>query len=179
MHFECISTVKYPLPIVWETMRDYLPELASQQDDIDYIKVEKRAPKGAISVHVISEWKADPPLPSLIKGFIKPDMLVWIDDADWRNEEHICHFTITPHYQIEEIHCVGSIKFEPEAKGKSTKIIYSGKLTIARTSRSSIFMTGIIIKGIEAVAGKLIEHNFSKVVKTLDEMIRSQKFTTA
>ena len=102
-------------------------------------------------------------------------MLVWIDDADWNNEEHICHFTITPHYQVEEIHCVASIKFEQEAKGKSTKIIYSGTLTIARTSRSSIFMTGIIIKGIEAVASKLIEHNFSKVVRTLDETIKGSK----
>ena len=175
MDFECISIVKYPLPVVWETMRDQLPELVSQQDDIDYIKVQKRAKKGTKSVHVISEWKADPPLPSLIKGFIKPDMLVWIDDADWNNEEHICHFTITPHYQVEEIHCVASIKFEQEAKGKSTKIIYSGTLTIARTSRSSIFMTGIIIKGIEAVASKLIEHNFSKVVKTLDETIKGSK----
>jgi hypothetical protein len=174
MDFNCIETIKYPLATVWETMRDHLPEIAALQDDIEYVKVDKRVKKKPDSVHVISTWKADPPLPSFLKGFIKPEMLIWTDDAVWDNENFICHFDIATHYKIEDITCVGSIKFDP-AGTKSTKITYSGILTIKKTPKSSIFMTGFIIKGIEAVAAPLIARNFSKVVKALADTIKSQK----
>jgi len=102
-------------------------------------------------------------------------MLIWTDDAVWENDSTTCHFNIITNYQVEDIHCIGTIKFEEAAKGKSTRITYSGVLTIKKTARSSIFMTGFIIKGIEAVASHLIEHNFAKVVKTLDETIKAEK----
>jgi hypothetical protein len=174
MEFRCIETVKYPLPLVWATLRDRLHTIAEQQDDIEYVKVEKRSKKNPDSLHVISTWHADPPLPGFLKGFIKPDMLTWTDDAIWQNGATTCHFTITPHYQVEDIRCVGTIAMEA-AGAKSTRIIYSGTLTITKTARSSIFMTSLIIRGIEALAGKLIEHNFAKVVKELVAMIKADK----
>jgi hypothetical protein len=174
MDFNCTETIKYPLSTTWETMRDQLPHIAVQQDDIEYVKVEKRAKKKPDSVHVISIWKASPNLPAFLKSFIKPEMLIWTDDAVWDNDNYVCHFDIATHYKVEEITCVGSIKFDP-AGTKSTKIIYSGVLTITKTPKSSIFMTGFVIKGIEAVAAQLISHNFSKVVKALADTIKSQK----
>ena len=175
MEFKCTETVKYPLATVWPMMRDRLPEIAAMQDDIEYVKVQKRAKKDSQSIHVISTWKTDPPLPAFLKGFIKPDMLIWTDDAVWENDTTTCHFNIITNYQVEDIRCVGTIKFEGTPKGKSTKIVYSGTLTIRKTARSSMFMTGFIIKGIEAVASHLIEQNFDKVVKTLTEAIKKGK----
>ena len=175
MDFNCTETLKYPLSIVWPTLRDRLPEIAEMLDDIEYVKVDKRVKKAAKSVHVISTRRADPPLPAFLKGFIKPDMLIWTDDAVWENDTTTCHFNIVTHYKVEDIYCVGTIRCEESAKGKSTRIIYSGILTIRKTPRSSIFMTGFIIKGIEALASHLIGHNFAKVIKTLDKTIRSEK----
>ena len=166
MEFHSVQTVKHPLPTVWATMRDQLPEIASQQADIDYVKVEKRSKKGTTSVHVLSTWKSNPPLPSMIKNFIKPEMLIWTDDALWDNASTICQFTITTHYKVEEIACTGSIIFEA-AGSKSTKITYSGAFTITKTKKSSIFMTGLVIKGIETVARTIIENNFNRVVKAM------------
>ena len=174
MEFKCVDTVKYPLAEAWATMRDQLPEIAAQQDDIAYVKVVKRDKKNTKSVHVVSTWCADPPLPSFLKGFIKPDMLIWTDDALWENEATTCHFNITPNYKVEDIHCAGTILFE-SAGAKSTRITYSGELTIKKTSRSSIFMSGLIITGIEALAGKLIEKNFDKLIDMLSATIKSQK----
>lgn len=174
MKFKCIDNVKYPIAQVWATMRDQLPEIAAQQDDISYVKVGKRDKKSPKSVHVISTWCADPPLPSFLKGFIKPDMLIWTDDAVWNNESHTCHFNIITNYKVEDIRCVGTIAFEAEGT-KSTVITYSGELTIKKTPKSSIFMTGFIIKGIEGVASKVIENNFEKVVKGVIATIKAQK----
>ena len=174
MEFKNIQTAKYPLSTVWPILRDHLPEIVSAQDDIEYVKVEKRSKKAPDSVHVISTWKADPPLPSFLKSVIKPDMLIWTDDAVWSNADTTCRFTIKTRYQLENIHCEASIQCEA-AGAKSTKITYSGVLTIERTPRSSIFMTGFIIRGIEALAGTLIERNFSKTVKSLEAYIREQK----
>jgi hypothetical protein len=137
-------------------------------------KVDKRAKKSPNSVHVISTWKADPPLPSFLKGFIKPGMLIWTDDAVWANDETTCHFNIRTHYQVEDIYCEGIIQCQA-AGAKATKITYSGKLTIKRTSKSSIFMTGFIIRGIEALAGTIIERNFTKTVKGLEAFIKKNK----
>jgi hypothetical protein len=152
-------------------LRDRLPEIAAGQDDIEYVKVTKRDKKDPNSHHVISTWRAAPPLPSFLKGFIKPDMLIWVDDAVWDNEATTCYFAISPNYKVEDIKCTGTIRFEKADRGKSTRVTYSGTLTIERTARSSIFMTGLIIRGIEAVASKLIEHNFAKVVHALDRAI--------
>lgn len=174
MDFKCTETIKYPIAKTWPTMRDHLPEIAAQQDDIEYVKVDKRSKKGQ-TMHVISTWKSDPPLPSFLKGFIKPDMLIWTDDAVWDNDATTCTFNIITNYKVEDIRCVGTIKFEPAAGGKSTKIIYSGTLTIAKTAKSSIFMTGFVIKGIEAVASTLIETNFAKVAKALAAAVAEQK----
>ncbi|MGY2437948.1 hypothetical protein ACW4FQ_32945, partial [Escherichia coli] len=93
--------------------------VASQQDDIEYVKVEQRK-KTTKAVHVISTWKSNPAVPSLIKNFIKDDMLIWTDDATWDNESTTCHFTITPHYKVEDIRCTGTIRFEAAAGGRHT-----------------------------------------------------------
>ena len=175
MDFKCTETVKYPLPLAWETLRDHLPEIAASQDDIKYVKVKKRDKKDPQAHHVISTWQADPPLPSFLKSFIKPDMLIWTDDAVWDNEKYICSFDIKTNYKVEDIHCIGNIKMEAVDKGKGTRIVYSGTLTIKKTAHSSIFMTGFIITGIEAVASRLISHNFSKTVKVLEARIAGLK----
>jgi hypothetical protein len=174
MHFHCTETLKYPLDSVWTILRDHLPHIAEQQDDIEYVHVRKRDRKTTKSTHVISTWRADPPLPAFLKSFIKPDMLIWTDDATWDDDETTCHFTIITHYQVEDIRCVGTIALEA-AGTKSTRITYSGTLTIKKTPQSSIFMTSFIIKGIEAVASKIIEHNFAKVVKTLTKTVKAKK----
>jgi hypothetical protein len=150
-------------------MRDHLPEIISKQEDIEYIKVGKRI-KHAHTEEVTSTWKAAPQLPAFLKNFIKPDMLIWTEVAVWNNDEHVCDFTIDSHYKIEHIHCVGQIAFETAGKNK-TRIIYSGDFRISKTAKSSIFMTQLIIKGIESVAGKVIAHNFAKVGKGLQEAI--------
>ncbi|MCW3127772.1 MAG: hypothetical protein JWO03_3430 [Bacteroidetes bacterium] len=177
MDFKCSETLKYPLALTWETMRDYLPDIAMLQDDIEFVRIERRTKK-AKSLHVVSTWKSDPPLPSFLKGVIKPEMLIWTDDATWDNENHVCHFNIITHYKVEDITCVGTIEFEDAAKGKNTKITYSGVFTIAKTAKSSMFMTGFVIRGIEALAGTLIAKNFAKAVKALGDTIKAQKAGT-
>ena len=175
MDFTCTETLKYPLPLVWATLRDRLPEIAEMLDDIEYVKVDKRSKKDTKSIHVISTWQADPPLPAFLKGFITPDMLRWTDDAVWKNDTTTCDFAIITHYKVEDIYCAGHIQCEEISKGKGTRITYSGILTIKKTSRSSIFMTGFIIKGIEALASHLIAHNFSKTARVLEETIQADK----
>ena len=175
MDFKCSETLQYPLPLVWERMRDHLTDIATQQDDIAYARVEKRIKKKPNAVHVISTWQADPPLPSFIKGFIRPEMLIWTDDSRWDNDTYITYFHIATHYKVESITCLGTIRFEPQARGKNTKIIFSGILTIAKTSRSSIFLTGFVIRAIEAIAGKLIVSNFVKVIKAVGETLPAAK----
>jgi hypothetical protein len=158
MKFKCVETVRHPLPQVWAAMRDHLPDIAAAQDDIAYVKVEKRNTKDPKATHVLSTWCADPPIPGFLKSFIKPDMLIWTDDATWYNDETLCHFNITPNYQVEEIHCQGQIAFAADG-AKTTIVTYSGELTIRNTERSSIF----------------IETNFDKVVKGAEKYMKAKR----
>ena len=175
MDFKCKESLNYPIELVWTTFRDHLPEISAQQDDIEYVKVEKRVKKKPDAIHVVSLWKSNPSIPGFIKKVITPDLLIWTDTAIWDNEEHICHFTIDTHYKIEDVKCEGTIHFESTSAGKHTRITYSGQLTIEKTPRSSIFMTGFVIKAIEAFAERMIETNFSKVVKSCEERLKSMK----
>jgi len=162
---------------VWAVTRDHLPEIAELQDDIEYVKVTKRErdKKKPHLTHVISTWRADPPLPALLKGLIKPDMLIWTDEAAWDDNTNTCEFNIITNYKVEDIRCVGSIQFESVSAGKQTKITYSGELTIRKTSKSSILMTGFIIRAIESLAGTIIEHNFAKTVKNIADAAKAKK----
>jgi hypothetical protein len=175
MKFNTNQILKYPPATVWAAMRDQMHAIVASQNDMDYVRIDQRIQKTPKILHILSTWKADPPLPAFLKSFIKPDMLVWNDDALWDNEKHICDFKIKTHYQVEDIYCTGHITLEAMAGGKSTRIHYSGELTIKKTPRSSIFMTGLVIRGIESVASTLIENNFSKVVKGLGEAIKEQR----
>jgi hypothetical protein len=171
MNFKCIETVKYPLELTWQTLRDHLPEIAASQGDIEYVKVEKRVKKAPNSVNVVSTWKAAPELPGFLLNFIKPEMLIWRDTAVWNNATHTCDFDIETHYKVEDISCIGKIQLEAVGT-KSTRIIYSGVFTITKTAKSSIFMNSFVIRGIEALAAKLIAHNFSKTPEALGRKIK-------
>jgi hypothetical protein len=175
MHFKNVLTIKHPQAIVWATIRDHLPDIVARQEDIEYVKVIKKEKRPPHALRVVSQWKANPPLPQFLKKFIKPDMMIWTDDAIWDDDAGVCSFTIKAHYDVEDINSVGMIEFKPMAGGKSTRITYSGSLTIQRTSRSSVFMTGFIIRGIESVASRLISHNFAKTVKVLTAHIEDRK----
>ena len=169
MDFKCTETLHHPLPVVWETIRDRLPEIAALQDDMEYVKVIKRAKKKPDGVHVISQWQAAPPLPAMLKNMIKPEMMLWTEDAVWDNETHSSRFSIETHYKVEDISCVGSIACTKAGRG--TKVTFSGTFTIKKTSKSSVFLTGFVLSAIEALAGRLIPHNFSKVIRSLDNVI--------
>ena len=81
MDFKSTETLKFPIALVWATMRDQLPDIASAQDDIEYVKVKVRKRETPKCTHVVSNWKSAPKLPGLVKNLIKPDMLIWTDDA--------------------------------------------------------------------------------------------------
>lgn len=173
MEFKCTETLHHPLPVVWETIRDRLPEIAALQDDMEYVKVVKRTRKKPDGVHVISQWQAAPPLPAMLKSMIKPEMMLWTEDAIWDNETFTSQFSIETHYKVEDISCIGSIACTKAGKG--TKVTFSGTFSIKKTARSSIFLTGFVLSAIEALAARLIPHNFSKVIKSLDDTIRDEQ----
>lgn len=175
MEYKTTETLPYPIDKCWAAMRDGLPDIAAAQKDLEYVKVSKRRREASGSLHVLSRWKADPPLPAFLKGFIKPEMLLWTDDAHWHDNRHTCEFVIHPDYDTEDIRCSGSIVFEPGPRGKGTRITYSGSFSMNRTERSSILMTGLVLRGIETLACQIITRNFAAVAKTLDETLAVKK----
>ena len=73
--------------LVYEIIRDQLVELVPYMDNVSSIQELKREPRGD-GQHVLNCWQADAgQVPAVARKFVKPEMLKWLDYADWNDGE--------------------------------------------------------------------------------------------
>lgn len=84
MRFEAEGRVENSnLDEVYVILRDKLTSLVPYLDNVAAIEELERSEKAG-GQHVLNRWRADPgQVPSLARNFLKPEMLEWLDHADW------------------------------------------------------------------------------------------------
>ena len=167
MDFNATTIVRYPIEVVWQAMRDKLPEIARNIDDIESITVDKRRKLPDGKLEVINIWKASPKLPSIILNQLKPEMMIWTDSAIWDENCRSCNWTIDPHYFSKKIVCQGSTTFEEALGGNGTRLTLRGNIYINASKGLSGTADGVIGKVIESVLTKILPSNFAKLAKAI------------
>ena len=166
--FKTISVVKNPRTVVWSTIRDRLSDLAPMLADIEAIVVQSRAdaPNGA--VHLVNLWKAKVTIPTTLSSVIQPDMLAWIDRAEWQADHWECHWQIQPHFFEGRIQCKGVTRYEEAMAGRGTRLTFQGNLHVPASSLPGVSSL------IESFAIGLIPKNFQKLTHAVSQHLEAE-----
>ncbi len=95
MKFTVTDEVAYPRQAVFEAHRDHLVDLLPYLPNIDRVIVEERVEDGQV-VRLLNHWYgASSDVPAPLRPVIRPDMLSWVDRAEWDMGKWRCSWNIT------------------------------------------------------------------------------------
>jgi hypothetical protein len=177
MDFKTISIIKFPFDVAWNTMRDKLPDIAKDVNDLESITEVERVLSDDGNMKIVNVWKAKPNLPAMVVKYINKDMLTWTDTANWRFKEKKIDWQIRSHHFHEEMHCKGSTAFEAAMGGKGCRLTFSGSLEWKGKVLSlgmGIFDT-TISKAVEGVLTQMIPSNFRKITEVMSKYIEKNE----
>lgn len=129
MHFSAESRVTgASVERVYHIVRDKLPELAQFLDNVQAIEElqRKERPDGP---YILNQWHADAgQVPAVARKFIKPEMLQWLDHADWVDAETLVNWRIESAVFAGLYTCGGVNRVV--ADGDGARIVISGELVV-------------------------------------------------
>lgn len=162
--FHCLVGVRQPLDRVAAAIRDRLPDIAPDLDDVEGIRTVARTEHADGGVALVNEWRVNPKLPAALRAHVTPDMLGWLDHADWSADLTRCRWRIEPYFMAGAIRCAGETWFEPAMGGRGTRAIFDGSLDIDPSALSNIpaAWRRPASAAVELLIGTLIPKNFRK-----------------
>jgi hypothetical protein len=169
MHFHLDTQIRQPLGKVSLAVRDHMCDVAKYIPDIESIQETERAhlPHG---LRVVNLWQAKIELPALARDFIKPEMLRWIDTAQWDEQGHHCSWHLDLPYFEGAVHCNGQTRLEPAILNR-TKVVFEGNLKIGDLKGFGGPFSGMVTKVVEGVMVKLIPENFKKISLAVEQFL--------
>jgi hypothetical protein len=162
--FQCLVMLRLPADRVGVAIRDRLSEIAPHLDDVESIRTIARAEGTDGAVTLVNEWRVNPKIPPALNGVVTPDMLGWLDHAEWAADLSRCRWRIEPFFMRDAIICEGETRIQPAMGGRGARATFEGKLTIDRSALSSIPVAWRqpAAAAVELVIGALIPKNFRK-----------------
>ena len=171
--FKSVAMVRHPVEEVWKTLRDDLPSVVPYLDDVASITQEDRAEHPDGTVRLVNRWKASTAIPAAVKGVIKPEMLTWLDRAEWDPKLHVCSYKIETAFFADRVRCAGTSRYEPAMGGRGTRVTFEGEIHLSAKGLPGVpgFLEGTVAKGVEAFVAALIPNNLRKVVEGVGEYL--------
>lgn len=165
--FKSIVIVKQPIDVIWRTIRDRLPEISAQLDDVASVEVLERRTVGDGIDYIVNQWTAKIRIPDVLASYLQPEMLMWIDRAEWNDVTHACTWTIEPSFFHDSLRCGGEARYEQALGGRGTKITFEGELQVDTSGLVMVpqSLKGIVAMGVESLVILLIPKNFRKVAE--------------
>ena len=175
--FKSVVIVKYPLDLVWTTIRDRLPEMVPMLGDVASITVLDRREDSSGIIGLVNEWRLRLNIPTVLSAVVKPEMLGWIDRAEWRDVTHKCCWAIEPFFLTEAVRCAGTTVYEPAIGGRGARITFAGTLDIDN-ARLGVIPTSLgipVSAALETLVSTLIPKNFRKTTDALAKLLGDAK----
>ena len=171
--FKSVAIVKYPLALVWTTVRDRLPELVPLMDDIEAVTVVERTEEPDGTIRLVNLWKARLQIPPMLASAIPADKLVWTDRAEWQPRSYECHWRIEPAFLPAQTQYAGLTRYEAAIGGRGTRMTFEGQLDVPSRGLlgGSLLLEGALAKGVESVVTTLIPKNYQKLAQALSTFL--------
>jgi len=174
--FKSVIMVKYPQEVVWQAIRDRLPEMVPYLDDVAMIIQDHRSEEDDGSLQLINIWEADIKIPGMLESMIDPSSLSWTDRAKWLEDKNECHWSIEPHFFPDRTRCSGTTYYEPAIGGRGTRITFTGELEVNTKNIPGLpaVMESTATRTLESLITSLIPKNFRKVTGALSSLLEHQ-----
>lgn len=106
MKLEADARIAFPRELVFSTYRDRLPELVPHLPNIRSIKVVSRDDDGAKS-KLLNDWDGEGEIPKVAQSILKPEMLGWLDHAEWDQDAWTCDWRTETRMFTKNVTCHG------------------------------------------------------------------------
>ncbi len=171
--FRDLVVIKQPLERVWTTVRDRLPDLAAQLDDVERIVVLEREPIGPGRLRLVNEWHSGQKIPKLLQNRLGAAAVSWIDRNQWDDSTHVCTWAIEPSLFPEHIRCAGSTSYAPAMGGRGTRITFAGDFELAPGALKGLAgpLEQPATAFVESIVTVFIPRNLRKVMDAAERLI--------
>jgi hypothetical protein len=171
--FTSLIVVRQPLALVWSTVRDRLPELVAELDDVDRVEVLDRRILDDGSVALVNEWWAGQRIPQLVAHALGTAEVGWIDRCTWDADEHVGRWTIEPHVLPGHVHCRGVTAYEPAMGGRGVRVTVDGVFDLDPSAVSGL---GTALRRpvgafVESIVSTMIPRSTRRVVEAAARLI--------
>lgn len=173
MDINVVSTIPYPIDVVFGAMRDQLPQLADYMPNVDRVEILEQTEPEPGTIKLLNKWySARTEIPVIARPFVDPNKLHWFDHALWLDAEKLCRWRIEVAFMAERVTCGGQTSYH--AVDGATELHIRGALDLDLSGLVPRLMLKKATNGMESFVGRLIEPNFQKTAAALTRFLDAQ-----
>ncbi len=166
--------VAFPRERVYQAQRDDMAQLASYLPNIERIEVLEREEREG-GVRILNLWKAAASeVPTVLRAFVKPEMMQWKDHATWDDATFSCAWRLEVGIFTEQVDIQGTTRFEDAGNG-TCKVILDGELKVDE-KRLPVprLIAGKVVGEVERFIVKMLTPNLTSVNRGLESYLRAK-----
>ncbi len=171
------DVINFPLEQVYKTQRDHMAELAAYLPNIKNIEVLERKDEGDGKTRLLNLWKAAPSeVPSMLRPFVKPEMLQWKDHALWHDNDHRCEWNLEVGFMPDRVQTSGKTVYS-KLDDNRTKVVIEGNLAVDAKGIPGVprLLAGKIGGEVERFVVKMITPNLKGVNRGIEQYLKAQQ----
>jgi hypothetical protein len=171
--FSSFTMVKQTTESLLCVVRDRLPEIARDMDDIESIELLERVEQGDGSVTLVNSWHARHKIPAMLQRRLGAETVSWIDRAQWFSSQRRCCWTIEPALLVGYIVCAGSTTFETAMTGRGTRVTFEGTFDLkpGYLGGASAALEPLISSFVESVVSTIIPRNLARAIAGANQIL--------
>jgi hypothetical protein len=165
--FKTVCVAQVPVDALYVFMRERLPELVPDLEDVRSIRVLERLKHADGTLHLVNEWRAKIRVPAVLAGLLHPDDLGWIDRAEYSAKGRVCRWQIRPLFLDKQIRCEGMTTYEPAIAGRGARVTFEGRFEFdpATLQRHVGILEKPVTQMVELIVTTIIPRNFRKTIE--------------
>ena len=176
MKFQCEGRVAASPDVVYAAIRDHLPRLTPYLDNVERIEELEREPLSPGRTRVLNRWRADAGnVPAAVRPFLKPDMLEWLDHAEWDDAGQHVDWRLEPNAFKELYACRGRNRMV--AAGTGTRVVIEGDLNLDPSKVPGVptFVAKRALPALEAYLIERIRPNLAALAEGVGRYLKAQR----
>jgi hypothetical protein len=172
MELDARTRVPYPRELVFRTIRDKMPSLSDYMPNIKSIEVKERVDADSV-VRFVNLWTASADIPAVASKILKPEMLTWIDRAEWSENGFTCDWKIETNALPGLVICQGHNVYN--SIGNETELVIKGTLQI-NMDKAPVprLLAGTVRPVIERIIISAMKPNLTSIGEAVAAYLKAQ-----
>ncbi|MBI3784708.1 MAG: hypothetical protein HY270_15050 [Deltaproteobacteria bacterium] len=182
MRFSNSASLSHPASLVLETMIDEMEAIVPFLPNVESITTEKSEKLADGRLRIVRRWMGSlHAAPAVVRPFLSPEWLGWIDTAVWSPAEFKVDWTHTPtvSHLAALYDCSGTNYFEPDPANPkaSTCIRIGGDLVVHPNALPGVprFLADRMAPQVEKFVINLVTPNLTDLVEGLQRYLDRQQ----